>query len=381
MPSVSFEHIVKKYGDISVLRGLNLAIDHGDFLVLLGPSGCGKTTLLNLLAGLIDVSSGRISIGSRDVTDLDPKDRGLAMVFQSYALYPTKSVEGNLRFGLSALKLPTAEANRRIKWAAELLHLAPLMNRKPAQLSGGQRQRVAIGRALVKHADVLLFDEPLSNLDAKLRTEMRLEIKKLHEALKPTIVYVTHDQIEAMTMATKIAVMNSGEIQQLGTPDEVYEQPANLFVASFIGSPAMNLIPSRMHRNGHGPVAVARNGVEFDLGAYPFKDAPFQGAPFKDAPFQGTPDEGREIMLGLRPEHFTLAAGCANIACTLDLPVRRLERTGSDAILSLRFADEILLAVRVEPDHAARLKAGDRVQVRYPNAKLNLFDAQTGLRL
>ena len=245
MPRVSFEHIVKKFGSVTVLDGLNLEIEDRDFLVLLGPSGCGKTTLLNLLAGLADVTSGRIMIGERDVTELDPKDRGLAMVFQSYALYPTKTVEGNLRFGLAARKLDKAESDARVKWASDLLQLGALMGRKPSELSGGQRQRVAIGRALVKHADVLLFDEPLSNLDAKLRTEMRLEIKKLHDTLKPTVVYVTHDQIEAMTMATKIAIMNGGEIQQFGTPDEVYEHPANLFVAGFIGSPAMNLVPGK----------------------------------------------------------------------------------------------------------------------------------------
>ena len=223
MPRVSFEHIVKTYGAVTVLDDLNLSIEDGDFLVLLGPSGCGKTTLLNLLAGLAEVTDGRIEIGDRDVTDLDPKDRGLAMVFQSYALYPTKTVRGNLRFGLSAARLDAAEVERRVDWAARVLQIEPLLDRKPAQLSGGQRQRVAIGRALVKHAGVLLFDEPLSNLDAKLRTEMRLEIKRLHEELSPTVVYVTHDQIEAMTMATRIAVMDAGVIQQVGTPDEVYE--------------------------------------------------------------------------------------------------------------------------------------------------------------
>ncbi len=218
MPRVSFERILKTYGSVAVLKDLDLAVDHGDFLVLLGPSGCGKTTLLNMLAGLQDVTEGRILIGDRDVTDLDPKDRGLAMVFQSYALYPTKTVRGNLRFGLASARLASEEVDRRVNWAAKLLQIEPLLDRKPAQLSGGQRQRVAIGRALVKHADVLLFDEPLSNLDAKLRTEMRLEIKRLHEELNPTVVYVTHDQIEAMTMATRIAVMNHGVIQQFGTP-------------------------------------------------------------------------------------------------------------------------------------------------------------------
>ncbi|MGY5777652.1 ABC transporter ATP-binding protein [Rhizobium sp. LEGMi135b] len=366
MPSVSFEHIVKKFGEVKVLSGLNLAIDHSDFLVLLGPSGCGKTTLLNLLAGLADVSSGRIMIGERDVTELDPKDRGLAMVFQSYALYPTKTVEGNLRFGLSALKLPREEADRRIKWAASLLQLEALMNRKPAQLSGGQRQRVAIGRALVKHADVLLFDEPLSNLDAKLRTEMRLEIKKLHEELKPTVVYVTHDQIEAMTMATKIAVMNGGAIQQFGTPDEVYEQPANLFVAGFIGSPGMNLVEARVVQDVERLSAIAADGRRFDLSGY-------------DCCAQH-PSHDQPIIIGMRPEHFVIGASSSSAACSLELPVRIVERTGSDAILSLSFGSS-LIAVRIEPDRAARLKAGELVTVTYPRTKLNLFDAQSGRRL
>ena len=224
MPRVQFEKIVKTYGRLTVLKNLDLEIEDGEFVVLLGPSGCGKTTLLNLLAGLIDVSSGRIQIGGRDVTDLDPKDRGLAMVFQSYALYPTKTVRGNLKFGLAAAKLDRAEIERRIAWAAKLLQIESLLDRKPAQLSGGQRQRVAIGRALVKQVGVFLFDEPLSNLDAKLRTETRIEIKRLHQETGSTIVYVTHDQIEAMTMATRIAVINGGVIQQFDTPDDGLRQ-------------------------------------------------------------------------------------------------------------------------------------------------------------
>ena len=364
MPRVSFEHIRKTFGLVTVLDGLNLAIEDGDFLVLLGPSGCGKTTLLNLLAGLIDLTSGRIMIGDRDVTELDPKDRGLAMVFQSYALYPTKTVRGNLRFGLSASRLPKEEIERRIDWASNLLQLTPLLDRKPAQLSGGQRQRVAIGRALVKHADVLLFDEPLSNLDAKLRTEMRLEIKKLHEELKPTIVYVTHDQIEAMTMATKIAVMNGGEIQQFGTPDEVYERPHNLFVAGFIGSPQMNLLPARVTRDG--AAAELADGARIDLTGYDL------AAPLRP---------GDAIIVGLRPEHFSPPdAPLADAAVTLALPVAIIERTGSDTIISLAL-DAGHLAIRAEPDRAARLKAGSRVTVSYPRNKLNLFAAATGERL
>ncbi|MBM7043847.1 MULTISPECIES: ABC transporter ATP-binding protein [Rhizobium] len=366
MPSVSFEHIVKKYGELIVLDDLNLSIEDGDFLVLLGPSGCGKTTLLNLLAGLNDVSSGQILIGSRDVTDLDPKDRGLAMVFQSYALYPTKTVRGNLKFGLSASRLSKEEAEKRIAWAADMLQLGALMDRKPAQLSGGQRQRVAIGRALVKHAGVLLFDEPLSNLDAKLRTEMRMEIKKLHEELNPTVVYVTHDQIEAMTMATKIAIMNGGEIQQFGSPDEVYEKPANLFVAGFIGSPAMNLFNVDIGAANGEVVGTFSTGETITLSDYPFEKPP---------------QPGSKAVVGLRPEHFARPEEkSSENAFAIEVPVRAVERTGSDAILSLNFAGG-LLAVRAEPDRAAGMKAGQMVSVRYPKTKINLFDARTGQRM
>jgi len=364
MPRVSFEHITKNYGAMKVLDDLNLAIDDGDFLVLLGPSGCGKTTLLNLLAGLLDVTDGRITIGERDVTDLDPKDRGLAMVFQSYALYPTKTVHGNLKFGLSASKLPREEIEQRIAWAARLLQIEPLLHRKPGQLSGGQRQRVAIGRALVKNVGVFLFDEPLSNLDAKLRTEMRLEIKKLHDQLKSTIVYVTHDQIEAMTMATKIAVMNGGVIQQFGTPDEIYERPANLFVAGFIGSPAMNLRKARLSVAAGKVEAVFGSGVRLDVSDYPFA---------------GAPQDGAEVIAGLRPEHFALTAS-GPVAATFTVPVQYAERTGPDASAYFSFEDE-LLALRVEPDAAAKLTPGQSMTVSYLRGKANLFDARIGRRM
>jgi multiple sugar transport system ATP-binding protein len=366
MPRVAFEHIHKTFGAVTVLRDLNLSVEHGDFLVLLGPSGCGKTTLLNMLAGLTEVTEGRVLIGDRDVTDLDPKDRGLAMVFQSYALYPTKTVRGNLRFGLSAARLPSAEVERRVAWAARLLQIEPLLDRKPAQLSGGQRQRVAIGRALVKHAEVLLFDEPLSNLDAKLRTEMRLEIKRLHDELNPTVVYVTHDQIEAMTMATRIAVMNNGVIQQFGTPDEIYERPANLFVAGFIGAPAMNLKKARIQKRDGLVAGVFGNGQQIDLDDYAFSRAP---------------QEGAEIVVGMRPEYFGPPDAPARAAAAVfDLPVAHTERTGSDATGYLRF-DEGLLSLRVEPGQAARLAGGQKVRVAFPKGKANLFDAATGGRL
>jgi multiple sugar transport system ATP-binding protein len=364
MPAVSFEHIVKRYGTVTVLDDLNLAIEDGDFLVLLGPSGCGKTTLLNLLAGLLEVSDGRITIGERDVTDLDPKDRGLAMVFQSYALYPTKTVRGNLKFGLAASKLPKDEVERRVDWVAKMLQIEPLLNRKPAQLSGGQRQRVAIGRAIIKKVDVFLFDEPLSNLDAKLRTEMRLEIKKLHDELKSTVVYVTHDQIEAMTMATKIAVMDGGVIQQFGTPDEVYEHPANLFVAGFIGAPAMNMRQARLEV-GQGRVdAVFGSGARLDVSSYPFATPPLSG---------------QMVVVGMRPEHFTVGETDGGDA-QFSLPVQSAERTGSDATLYLTFENE-MLALRVAPDLAAGLTAGSAVPVQFQTSKVNLFDAQTGRRV
>jgi len=365
MPRVVFEDIIKTYGRLTVLKNLDLAIDDGEFLVLLGPSGCGKTTLLNLLAGLLDVTAGRITIGERDVTDLDPKDRGLAMVFQSYALYPTKTVRGNLKFGLAAQKLDRAEMERRIAWAAKLLQIEPLLERKPAQLSGGQRQRVAIGRALVKNARVFLFDEPLSNLDAKLRTEMRLEIKKLHDELKSTIVYVTHDQIEAMTMATRIAVMNAGVIQQFGSPEEIYSRPRNLFVAGFIGSPAMNLRPGRISVSG-SQVAAEIEGHRLDLSA---------------CRFDTEPNDGTEVVVGLRPEHFgEPGAALTDSVGNFELPVQYTEKTGGDATGYLKLGDG-LIAVRIDPERIGQLRQGDSVKVGFPQAKVHVFDAQSGLRL
>ncbi len=367
MPRVAFENIVKQFGRVTVLEDLNLTIEDGAFLVLLGPSGCGKTTLLNLLAGLIDVTAGTIRIGERDVTDFDPKDRGLAMVFQSYALYPTKTVRGNLRFGMAASKLPAAEVQKRIDWAAKLLQIEPLLDRKPAQLSGGQRQRVAIGRALVKNVGVFLFDEPLSNLDAKLRTEMRLEIKRLHDQLKSTVVYVTHDQIEAMTMATQIAVMDAGVIQQFGTPDEVYEKPANLFVARFIGAPAMNMLDVTLRVSGNDVIARSgATGIDFALGDYPFNDRPTDGA---------------AAVVGLRPEHFaTNGVALPDPAATIALPVQYTEKTGSDATAFLN-AGEDLMAVRVKPEDAKVMPRGDLLNAAFPKDKLNVFDARTGRRM
>jgi multiple sugar transport system ATP-binding protein len=277
-------------GGNSIIDGLQLDILPGEFIVLLGPSGCGKSTLLNSIAGLIEVNGGQVEIGGRDVTWVDPKDRGIGMVFQSYALYPTMTVERNLSFGLRIARLPRAEIDRRVQRAAQMLQLGELLRRKPSQLSGGQRQRVAIGRALVREVGVYLLDEPLSNLDAKLRGELRRELKLLHHTLGATMVYVTHDQVEAMTLADRIAVMRQGQIQQIGTPFEVYHQPANLFVAGFLGSPGMNFVP--------GSLVVADRHVRFEGAGLSLE---LDGYPFSEAP-----RPGQVVKLGVRPEHLGL---------------------------------------------------------------------------
>ncbi len=362
MPNVEFRNITKQYGRLTVISDLNLTIGDGEFLVLLGPSGCGKTTLLNLLAGLQEVTAGSVLIDGTDVTDFDPKDRGLAMVFQSYALYPTKTVRGNLKFGLAAQRLERGEIRRRVEWVADLLQIGELMDRKPAHLSGGQRQRVAIGRALVKNVGLFLFDEPLSNLDAKLRTEMRIEIKRLHDELDATVVYVTHDQIEAMTMATRIAVLNQGAIQQFDSPDEIYECPANLFVAGFIGSPPMNLLDAELDRRGDGARAILASGHEVDLGQYPFA---------------GTgPDKG-PVKLGVRPEHVLTGESSAN---HFRLPVRSKERTGSEATIFCDMEGSSV-AIRTNPEFAVTVHPGEHVNVSFHGGNLHVFDDITGKRL
>src|ERR1700761_850554 len=253
--NVSIRNLRIDLGANTVIENLDLDVQAGEFVVLLGPSGCGKSTLLHSIAGLIDVTDGSIEIGGEDMTWANPKDRGIALVFQSYALYPTMSVERNLSFALRINGTPKAEIERRVTRASEMLQLGPLLKRKPAQLSGGQRQRVAIGRAIVREADVFLFDEPLSNLDAKLRTELRRELKQLHKTLRSTMIYVTHDQVEAMTLASRIAVMRGGVIQQIGAPAEVYARPANVFVAGFLGAPGINFLEGTLERGA--------NGVEF----------------------------------------------------------------------------------------------------------------------
>ena len=287
MTSVSIRNLCIFQGGNEIIKHLNLDVFESEFLVLLGPSGCGKSTLLHSIAGLIDVAEGRIEIGGRDMTWADPADRNIGMVFQSYALYPTMTVERNMSFGLKIKGTPAAEIGRRVKRVSEMLQLQALLKRKPSQLSGGQRQRVAIGRALVREAGVLLFDEPLSNLDAKLRTELRRELKLLHKNLRSTMIYVTHDQVEAMTLATRIVVMRDGAIQQIGTPGDVYEKPDNLFVAGFLGAPGMNFLNGSLAGAGTG-ISFAAPAMTLDVSAYAFRNLPAAG---------------QSVILGVRPEH------------------------------------------------------------------------------
>jgi multiple sugar transport system ATP-binding protein len=343
------------YGTVKVLEKFDLEVAQSEFIVLLGPSGCGKSTLLNAIAGLVDLGDGQIWIGGNNVTWEEPKDRGIAMVFQSYALYPRMTVRGNMSFGLKVAGMSPAEIARRVDNAAAMLKITELLDRRPAELSGGQRQRVAIGRALVRDAGVYLFDEPLSNLDAQLRAELRVEIKRLHQRLAATMIYVTHDQIEALTLADRIAVMKDRVIQQLGTPNDIYRRPANRFVASFVGSPAMNFLP--------GAFAVRDGAPRFDAAEL--------SIPLDGYGFEVRPQEGAAIELGIRPEHVE-AGG--------DLPavVEMVEPMGSDQLAWLRLGSQPL-SMRLPAE--AQIAVGERVSLRLPPGRLNLFDASTGRRL
>ena len=347
MSNVRLRNLGISLGGVEIIKDLDLAVEEGEFLVLLGPSGCGKSTLLHSIAGLIDVTSGSVEIGGRDMTHADPSERGIGMVFQSYALYPTMTVEKNMSFGLRVAGTPKAEIKRRIVRAAGMLQLAPLLDRKPAQLSGGQRQRVAIGRALVREAGVFLFDEPLSNLDAKLRAELRRELKLLHQALRSTMIYVTHDQVEAMTLATRIVVMRGGRIQQVGAPAEVYEKPANLFVAGFLGAPAMNFLHGALDAGGRftaGQLSIAM---------------PATGA--------------RAAVLGIRPEHIAIAPG-APLSGTVTL----VEPMGNHQIVWIDASGQLLSAM-VHDNRAFAL--GEEIRFAVDAARASLFDPQTEQRL
>jgi ABC-type sugar transport system ATPase subunit len=353
-PALSIEALGKSYGQVNVLKDISVAITPGEFLVLVGPSGCGKSTLLRSIAGLEPVSDGIITIGGRKVNDLAPAQREIAMVFQSYALYPHMDVAANMGFGLKFAGTPKAEIAARVAEAARILQLEPLLKRRPRELSGGQRQRVAIGRAIVRKPQVFLFDEPLSNLDAALRINTRVEIAKLHKLLAATIVYVTHDQVEAMTLADKIVVMNNGRVEQQGRPLELYYKPANLFVAGFIGSPAMNFLPG-----------VARPGAGIDLGP--------SGSLSVDLPAPVT--AGEKLTLGIRPEHLAVTAGEGpGLAATVDL----VERLGELGYAHLRLANGQIVIAEIRGETG--LKPGDRAALRPEPAHVHLF-GPSGTRL
>jgi multiple sugar transport system ATP-binding protein len=340
MADVTFDDVAKRYGDVSVIEHLDLHIRDHELMVLVGPSGCGKSTALRMIAGLEDVSSGNVSIGGRVVNDLAPKDRDIAMVFQSYALYPHMSVRENLEFGLKMRGVPREESNKRIDSAASILGLTHLLERKPKELSGGQRQRVAVGRAIVRQPAVFLFDEPLSNLDAKLRIQTRAEITKLQQSLGTTSVYVTHDQVEAMTMGHRITVMRDGKIQQVGTPREVYEKPANTFVATFIGTPPMNLVTG----------AVSGSSLQASSFALPLRMAL---------------EQGRRVIAGIRPEHLHIGGP---INATVDL----VEPIGHESIVYASAGTEKLVAI-FEPHEAPR--TGDSISFGVDAERIHLFDA------
>lgn len=355
----------KSYGNVEILKNINLEIDEGGFLVLVGPSGCGKSTLLNTIAGLEPITSGDISINGKSIAGLHPSQRDIAMVFQSYALYPNMTVAGNIAFGMEIRKVPKAEREKAIQNVAEILQIGHLLDRKPSQLSGGQRQRVAMGRALVRNPQVFLFDEPLSNLDAKLRVDMRTEIKRLHSRMKTTIVYVTHDQIEAMTLATKIAVLKDGVLQQFGTPAEIYNNPANMFVADFMGSPAMNLLTATVEKNG------TEHAISLERG---------DGEPLKitirNAPQDIGNYAGKQIVFGIRPEALTDPDGADRNASAIvegDCLIDVVEPAGSDTFAVTRLGGKHAVA-RLRAD--ARIAAGKSSRLAFNLDKAVFFDPQ-----
>jgi multiple sugar transport system ATP-binding protein len=357
MATLEIRDVTKRFGALGVLSAVDLSVDDGEFLVLVGPSGCGKSTLLNIIAGLLPESRGQILIDGADVTALEPKERDIAMVFQSYALYPSMSVAENMAFPLKMRGFAKADRDRRVEEAARLLQIEPLLRRKPGQLSGGQRQRVAMGRAVVRDPKVFLFDEPLSNLDAKLRVEMRTEIKKLHQRLGTTIVYVTHDQVEAMTLATRIAVMRDGVVQQFDTPDAIYSRPANTFVATFMGSPAMNLIPATVGADEASLTLTSGESLPAPTGA-------------------GRLPAGRAVQLGLRPEWFreSLSDGEPQLTCTIGV----LEPTGPDLYATVHFGDvEVIVRFPVP----STLAPGQRIALVPALDQAVVFDAETGAAL
>ena len=367
MASLEIKGVKKRYGTQEILKGIDISVDAGEFLVLVGPSGCGKSTLLNMIAGLDTVSEGDIVVAGNRVNDLHPSERDIAMVFQSYALYPNMTVEQNIAFSMEMRKVPKPEREVAVRDVAKILQLEHLLKRRPSQLSGGQRQRVAMGRALVRKPKIFLFDEPLSNLDAQLRVDMRTEIKKLHQRLGTTIVYVTHDQIEAMTLATRIAVMRGGELQQLGTPSELYNRPANTFVAGFMGSPRMNLAPAQLVGSGDSLA------LEIQLGERPKATIALPPQPEPLRAYAGKP-----IIAGLRAEAISYGskAGGADGSAyrKVEAQVEVIEPTGPDTLVVLDLGGYEFTA-RLDPD--LTLQPGDRAQFDVDLAKLVCFDPAT----
>ena len=369
MSFLKISNLRKSYGSLEILKDINLEIEEGGFLVLVGPSGCGKSTLLNTIAGLEPITSGDIAIDGRSVAGLPPSKRDIAMVFQSYALYPNMTVAGNIAFGMEIRGVPKDERDRAIKGVADMLQISHLLDRKPSQLSGGQRQRVAMGRALVRNPKLFLFDEPLSNLDAKLRVDMRTEIKRLHHRMKTTIVYVTHDQIEAMTLATKIAVLKDGVLQQFGTPAEIYNNPANMFVADFMGSPAMNLLSATVKQAADGlSVSLAREGAPLEL-------------PIAQANGALAASAGKEVVFGIRPEALTDPDGADRNARALaegDCLIEVVEPAGSDTFAVTKLGQKEVVA-RLRAD--ARIEAGQTARLAFNLDKAVFFDPASQARI
>jgi multiple sugar transport system ATP-binding protein len=360
MATVTFDHVTKKYGEVIAVDDFDLEIQDGEFMVFVGPSGCGKTTSLRMIAGLEDITSGSLAIGEKVVNDIPPKDRDIAMVFQSYALYPHMTVRDNLAFGLKLRKVDKKEIEKRVQEAAGILDLGPYLGRKPKELSGGQRQRVALGRAIVREPAVFLMDEPLSNLDAKLRVQTRAEIARLHQRLKTTIVYVTHDQIEAMTMGQRIAVMSQAKLRQVGAPQDLYDHPNDKFVAGFIGSPSMNFIPVSLEGTGDSAVLKA-DGIEIPL-----------PAAFRQGVGATT---GRDLIVGVRPEHLDVVptgGETASVQSKADV----VEYLGNEELLHVQAAGIDIVAV---VSSERQVRPGDVVALHIPLDKMHLFDAETEL--
>ncbi len=355
MASLAIRDVRKSFGAVDVVRGVSIDVADGEFVVLVGPSGCGKSTLLRMIAGLETISSGEIRIGSRVVNDVPPKARDIAMVFQNYALYPHMTVADNMSFGLRLKKMPAAQIDERVERAAKILGLEKLLNRLPRQLSGGQRQRVAMGRAIVRDPQAFLFDEPLSNLDAKLRVQMRTEIKELHQRLEATIVYVTHDQIEAMTMADKIVVLHDGAVEQIGAPLDLYDRPRNVFVAGFIGSPAMNFMNGRMAYENGDAVFVAEGGARLAIGR------------------NVADGDGRPVTVGVRPEHFVIDSERGAAA-----EVIVVEPTGSETQVFARYMGREIVALFRDRIDA---RPGSVIKLSAPPERVHVFEAGSGQAL